>query len=358
MIIGVCGFVATGSSAVSDYLQEFEDVSVIDNFEFQLSHAPDGLEDLDFQLNHHCAKYASSVVAIERFRRFFFNSVVYPNKDRSKNKALIGACDKFIEAISQVTWMGYGGVDNQLYCGRNYDKWLMNRFFPRVAWKAKKEISHIRGKEIAGYPLHDMKFALQPKEFDVYAKQLVMDVLSILGVDFNKKIVLDQPFSGTNPCLGFPYFNDPRAIVVDRDPRDLFLFAKNFLRVKGAGYQMPVDVHEFVKYYRNQRECRFFDAHTKGVLSIHFEDLVYNYEETTQKIDEFCGLNPKNRKKKVFDPSISIRNTQMAKRYPQDKEYVDYIEKMLPEYLYDFERFRDIDTSGSMFFGRALNKKQ
>ena len=356
MIIGACGFTGTGSSAVSDYLQEFEDTSVVDNFEFQLSHAPDGLEDLDFQLNHHCAKYASSVVAIERFRRFFFTYIIFPNK--CKEKALTEACDKFLEAITQATWIGYGTVDNQLYCGRKYEKRYMNGFFSRAVWRNKKKISHMRGKEISGYPLHKMNFALQPKEFDVRARQLIVDVLSILGADFNKKVVLDQPFSGTNPCLGFPYFDEPRAIVVDRDPRDLFLFAKNFLRMKGAGYQIPVDVKEFVKYYRSLRECRFYDAHTQGVLSIHFEDLVYNYEETTQKIDEFCGLSSQNRKKKVFDPTVSARNTQLAKRYPQDKENVIYIEKMLPEYLYDFERFRDIDTSGNMFFGSASNKKQ
>lgn len=357
MIIGACGFVGTGSSAISDYLQEFEDVSVIDNFEFLLSHAPDGLEDLNFQLNHHCAKYASSAVAIERFRRVFFNSVIYPNKDRSKNKALTEACDKFLEAITQATWKGYGAVDNQLYCGRNYEKWMISRRFSKEVWRVKSKLSHITGKEVSGFPLHKMNFSLQPKEFEKYAKQLIIDVLSILGVDFNKKIVLDQPFSGTNPCLGFPYFDDPRAIVVDRDPRDLFLISKNYYRMNGTGYQLPVDVKEFVHYYRSLRECRFYTIEDKNVLSIQFEDLIYRYDETTREINEFCGLKPENRKSKVFDPSVSINNTQLIKRYPQDQEFINYIEKMLPEYLYDFQRFGDVDTSGEMILYRASMNK-
>lgn len=357
MIIGACGFVGTGSSAITDYLRGFEEVNVIDNFEFQLSHAPDGLEDLNFQLNQHCAKYTSSVVALERFRRYFFGSIIYNNKNKSQNKALIKACDKFIEAVTQATWVGHGAIDYQLYCGRNYEKKYINSFFSRAAWRAQKKISHMRGKEISGYPLHNMNFALQPKEFDAHAKQLIVDVLSILGVDFKKKIALDQPFSGTNPCLGFPYFDDPRAIVIDRDPRDLFLVSKNFYRVNGTGYQIPANVEEFVKYYRSLRECRFYDANTKGVLSIQFEDLVYEYEETAKKINEFCELKEENRKEKVFDPAVSIRNTQLIRRYPQDKKYVDYIEKMLPEYLYDFTAYGDVDTSGEMILHRVSVKK-
>ena len=34
MIIGACGFGSTGSSAVSDYLLEFEGTSVLDKIEF------------------------------------------------------------------------------------------------------------------------------------------------------------------------------------------------------------------------------------------------------------------------------------------------------------------------------------
>lgn len=357
MIIGACGFVGTGSSAVSDYLREFDEVSVIDNFEFVLSHAPDGLEDLNFQLNFHCAKYTSSAVAIERFRRHFFNSVVYANKDRGKNKKLIEACDKFIEYVTQAEWQGFGAVDEQLFCGRNYENRYINMRTRKTARKIKSKISNLTGKDISGYPMHELHFSLQPDNFNLYAKQLIIDVLSILEVDFSKKIVLDQPFSGTNPCLGFPYFEDPKAIIVDRDPRDLFLLAKNYYRRNGTGYQLPVDIEEFVNYYRRLRECRFFNADDKNVLLIQFEDLIYRYEETTQKINEFCELNIEKKKSKIFDPNISVRNTQLMKRYPKDQVYVDYIEKMLPEYLYDFKEFGDVDVSGDMILYRAAKKE-
>ena len=50
MIIGVCGFCSTGSSAVSDYLKEFKENQVLDMLEFTLAYIPDGLGDLEYIL--------------------------------------------------------------------------------------------------------------------------------------------------------------------------------------------------------------------------------------------------------------------------------------------------------------------
>ena len=47
MIIGTCGFSWSGSSAVQDFLKEFEEIEVYDRIEFILAFHPDGLEDLD-----------------------------------------------------------------------------------------------------------------------------------------------------------------------------------------------------------------------------------------------------------------------------------------------------------------------
>ena len=43
MIIGACGFGATGSSVVTDYLHEFDGIQVKDNFEFTYVSGVNGL---------------------------------------------------------------------------------------------------------------------------------------------------------------------------------------------------------------------------------------------------------------------------------------------------------------------------
>ena len=63
-------------------------------------------------------------------------------------------------------------------------------------------------------------------------KQVLDWIVSyISGRIEEKNLVLDQPFSGNNPQASFPYFENPRAVVVDRDPRDYYLFVKNLFYI-------------------------------------------------------------------------------------------------------------------------------
>jgi hypothetical protein len=70
MIIGTCRFCSTGSSAVSDYLKEFDENQVLDRLEFTMVYLPDGLEDLDYHLNKNVNRDDNCGIAIPRFRRF------------------------------------------------------------------------------------------------------------------------------------------------------------------------------------------------------------------------------------------------------------------------------------------------
>lgn len=47
MIVGACGFGSTGSSAVTDYLKEYDSFQVLDRIEFTWVSVDDGLTDLD-----------------------------------------------------------------------------------------------------------------------------------------------------------------------------------------------------------------------------------------------------------------------------------------------------------------------
>ena len=68
----------------------------------------------------------------------------------------------------------------------------------------------------------------------------------------SKPIVLDQPFEGNNPEQSFPFFYDPYAIIIDRDPRDLYLEYKysTFVDMKFFPHS---NVDEFILYYKNLR---------------------------------------------------------------------------------------------------------
>ncbi len=355
-MIGVCGFLATGSSAVLDYLKEFDELCVLDRDEFLLLYYPDGLEDLDYHLNVNCSKYISSTVAIERFRRALYNLYRYSGNKKT-GRAMIDAGEDFIKKITQVKWTGRSNMDFQLDCPPSYKGFDHHRFGIKLLRKTIVTPLSRKLKKTVGLGLHDMEFAMNPEGFDDAAKEFIHRIEELMGADFSKEIVLNQPFCGNNPQKGFKYFDNPRAIVVDRDPRDHYLFSKRFLLNKAG--PIPVESAEkYVKYYRAQRMDRGYVSDDPNVLKIRFEDMIYDYEATTEKIRKFAGLEGLKSAHRYFAPELSINNTQMFKRFPEHEEEVRYIEKELPEFLYPFEKYGDIKPDGKMFYGRSpLNKR-
>lgn len=352
MIIGTCGFTGTGTSAASDYLKEYRTVCAIDNIEVIIAHAPDGLEDLDYQLNQHCAKYTSSVVALERFRRHVYNYFVRSTRDKKKQQEILLLTDQFLKSIVQISWRGMGAIDYQLYSNSN-------KYFNMPIYKLRKKIARVLPKKVRAsvYPLHKMEFSIKPECFEERAKEFTHALIELLGGDYSKTIVLDQPFSGNNPLAGMKYFDDAKAIVVDRDPRDLYVQAKYFSQVAGEGYSIPTsNVQAFTEYFKRLRSTSFFLDNSNDyseVLRIRLEDLIYEYDRTSELIDLFCGLNRTDKDRRFFDPNMSIANTQLFKRYPVPSEDIEYIENNLSEYLFPFEKYPDVIIMGEPFADRS-----
>jgi hypothetical protein len=354
MIIGACGFVATGSSAITDLLREYDSTWVYDKKEFDIVHNPDGIEDLEYQLTVHSTKYTSSVVAFERFRRaayFLLSKGTTMKNDALKIDTLI---DEYIDSLVQVRWNGMGAVDRQLYSGRIYK----NIYCNMPLYKIKKHLYKMRGKGIndnSGWPLHRYEFSIYPNDFIEKTNYFIHQLLKILGGDFSKKIVLDQPFAGNNPQRSFKYFGDEcKAIIVDRDPRDCYISAKLQRKKTTDGFQIPVsNVEDYVKYYRRLRDNKAYRGESKNVIKINLADLIYEYDDTVKKIEKFCGISDHVRKKSVFDPSISIANTQLYKKYKGYEKSIEYIENNLSEYLYPYDKYGNVDTSGKIFFNES-----
>ena len=88
---------------------------------------------------------------------------------------------------------------------------------------------------------------------------------------------------------------NPKAIVVDRDPRDLWLVAKYADRASGEARFMPrQDVKIYVEYYRRLR-MKQKKEDTKDVLFVQFEDAIYNYDITVERIEKFLGCHKHNK---------------------------------------------------------------
>lgn len=353
MIIGTCGFCSTGSSAVSDYLKEFDENQVLDKLEFTMVYLPDGLEDLDYHLNHNVNRDDNCCIAIPRFRRFMKTyeerMVIYTGIKESDAKKMT---DEFLDSLIQMRWVSRRRSDKLLYTSKLYD------FFGRkmLALHIIPFLNKRLNKSLKIWPNRVLEVSINPDGFVDKSKLFIKKIFETYGADFSKNIVLDQPFVGNNPAKSFRFFENPVAIVVDRDPRDNYIFTREVLIKKSR--IMPVDnVEEFVKYYRLLRENQPYQHPNDQILRLNFEEMVYDYDAATTKIRKFCHLPENPRPFSIFDPKLSINNTQLILKFPQYQKDVEFIERELPEYLFDFSRYPKPDNSGRMFRGKSpLNK--
>ena len=148
-------------------------------------------------------------------------------------------------------------------------------------------------------------------------------------------LMVDQLLPSSEIYRFMPYFDDICTVVVERDPRYVYILEK----LVWKGSVIPTDdVHTFCKWYRYTRIHRKTEKYDpKRVMLIQFEDLVYRYEETTEKIRDWLGLMDADHveKRQRFDPVKSMKNTRLWLKYDIGKD-MDVIETELKEYLFDY----------------------
>lgn len=289
-----------------------------------------------------------SIFSIERYKDLCSRKSEYFKKSGLSEVFFQKSVDDFLNSIIQTSWKWDKPGNKPLW--DRLCRYILNR----INYVSKWEIKH--GRQWNKYPYEDVYLSVKPAYFDEAARKHVRELLEGMGADFSKPIVMDQPFPGNNPQSCFKFFEDPYAVVVDRDPRDNYVFART--KLLGKWHLMPVEpVEEFVKYYRALRKNQPYTEPNERVMSIKFEDMVYHYEETTARLREFLHLPDNPNPKSIFDPAISMPNTQVWKRFPQFAKDVEYIEKELPEYLFDYTGCPEPDPNGKMFYGRSPKNK-
>lgn len=351
MIIGACGFGSTGSSVVTDYLSEYDNITVKDDLEFTWVSGTDGLIDLERAVMHPHGRTADSITAIMRFM-----DLVERRKDSYERHGLSAeeftrSAKDFIDGITTTKWYWYDNREVYKYRYRSkyfFHALMKKRIIPRMEMRL--------GHHAHCWPLQEVRLSVHPDNFYELAQKHVDELLKAMGLDQDAVIALDQPFAGNNPQACFPFFRDPYAVVVDRDPRDNYVFART--RMLGKFHYMPIDkVEDFIAYYRALRKNQPYLHDDDRILRIRFEDMVYEYDKTSEQIRDFLHLSENPNPRSIFDPDLSVANTQVFKRFPQFAKDIEIIEKELPEYLFDYSSYPEPDFTKKMFYGKSPKHK-
>lgn len=332
--ITCASYYGTGSSAVTDYVSEFNSVYSFTNEEFRFIQDPDGISDLEFNLVE-CFNRHNSGHALKRYKKlvdFYCGSAL-----GRKYTAFFGNKWKqysydYINALTDFTYHGWWMYD--LYDRGEFfyfRKRILNKLLHMTIWRGQIDRQYNSMKDEITYGSHPSE-----EKFLKCTQDYIHNLFQSVVPKDMKILMVDQLLPPMNLPRYLRYFKDPiQVVVVDRDPRDVFVLDK-YVWKDGI---LPNDVETFCKWFKYTRAHRKEEnLKTRNVRFIRFEDLIYKYEDTTSRLRDWLGLSEKNHSRagQIFDPNISIKNTQTWKDIPQSKEEIKYIENNLEEYLYEF----------------------
>ena len=332
--ITVRGYWYSGSSAVIDFLREFSNTTVYglqDNV-YCKEKGESSTKEITFFSHTNFLSFIKSFeetsdlikdIEIKKFINSIYNCYDKKSASWEKNPELYN--DEFLEISLNFLY-------NVLELDEYTIQFMEGKRFP-LRWNSADETFNkccfMKEKGIKQYLFYKFK-NITRQEFDIFVRKFIKDFWGILN---SKEIfVSDQAFNKKSlEQINYYLDNNPiKEIVVYRDPRDQFLsnfrINSTILNIKNIILNGKNELNEIKKYLQSPDEHSLF---------IRFEDLVLKYDETTQKIMDFCGIDPANhvRPKAIFDPAISVVNIGAYKSFI-DQGFMRQIEEELGKICY------------------------
>lgn len=327
-IITCTGYGGTGSSVISDLLKEYEGVKSMGDFEFSLAHEVDGISDLQHAIVDDFNRLKTTE-AIYRFKKLI--SFERKNYIKYFGKRFDRITENYINDLSEVVWKGFYHQHP-----RRFPK--IHRFvkyiFPNIIWHTIRKFKPDQGYEpTEWHPRSEMRLSQDPALFFKATKHFYTSLMEILTENHRyENLVLDQlvpPFATQRYSK---YFSNIKIIIIDRDPRDLYILNKKFWH---EGWIPSDNVHTYIKWFALIRR-NINNSDDTNVLRLKFEDCIINYDKTIDQIEKFVGLNSDAHTKKYqfFNPDISKKNIKLWKKYEDYKSDIALIENYLADYCY------------------------
>ncbi len=344
--VAVTGYFGTGSSAVIDLLKEYDNIQVVPDTGMEYEHSvffvPGGLFELCAKLLHGISPQGSDMAIndfVDAMKRLNDNDFGwFGSYEKMFGDKFMIEVDKFVNNISTV----------RSCTNSNHSKKVR---FSLIKAAAQLFVHIFTGKKIVKYGrwyVEDGKnvyFSMpSSEEFYKAAKEFTSGYLRLFQTSSNTThaifdhLIWPQQVDEFANCFD----DDFKVIIVDRDPRDVYISDQYLWSVPPIGYSkahFPSILTEFIEEWKRTVNAT---SNSKNILIINFEDLVYNYEESISKIEMFLKIDPKrhNKKTKIFNPEKSIENTQVFLLKEEWKAIASQLSKELPDFIYPFSKDR------------------
>ncbi len=332
-VVDLSGYSFSGKSAVFDLLSEFDGYqSHSREFEFELLRTAGGISDLESSLVHNWSPVRSAE-AIRRFKRVI-NSYAGTNSFWSRLTTIGFQYDSYFPSFTKESDL----YINKLIVVSWFSEWPFALSDLSKSSIFVRKIKRYIGVK-AAFEFEVYLSRLSEKEFIEITREYMHNLFSsCLGPDDNALIV-NNAFESFFPLNFHKYFSNPKSIIVDRDPRDIYMAASQQGIISNSNVGKAAigsSVEDFVKRFLVYR-CNN-DNDSENILKVMFEKLVVEYESSLSEILAFLNENESIHvnQKKYFDPSISVKGVGAWKKASRKiKKDIDYIHSELNDYCID-----------------------
>jgi len=326
-LVCVNGFYASGSSAVADLLQEYQNVttSLSGRLEDSVEERNKGRCEFDI------VRGGCGVFALEH---------LFETRNMFERDTILRVFMSFVET-------NYNNCIGNFYD----DKFIAitRKFLNRlISMKTRSPDGFPYAKQVRALGTHAANFVLgHPKEdkceYVYYLKDLSIAEYRAIAREYIEEamrtveskdyLVLDQ---GCADCSSDfdrfqDYFGPLKAIWCYRDPRDVYAIC---MKHKYEGC-VPEDAETFIEWYKT-RLAPFWGKTDDRYLMFQFEDLIMDYDATVAKIEAYLGLSASDHiaPRKYFKPAESFVRSIGIWRNEPNQEAVRKIRQALPEFCY------------------------
>ena len=326
-IIDLSGYMFSGKSAVSDLLREFDSLEVPHfDEEFDLIRFPNGLGDLLFaiksnsqiKINYAVYKYISLIKKKAYPPNFYSKFWSYGGRLEKDYPGIQNKTIKFIDEITDFEW----------------DQ--ASPFFENDAKPFEIFFNKVKQRFTGDFPWPKLRYkSIDTKKFFFNVKPYLLSIIN--HNNSNKAHVIHNALEPFRPSIYFDLFEKIKCIIVDRDPRDIFMTSIQYSK----GFNNNVEVYKRISGAHNidyfidkQIKMRESLDASKNILRLNFEDLILDYENTLISIMKFLELNEVNhiRKLEFFNPKSSANNIRLWKNPHSHIQDISKIEKSMPKY--------------------------
>jgi hypothetical protein len=339
--------VDTGSSAFLDFLSEYSSCSYALRTEYE-----------------HVVFYAPNSL-------FHLKDVLFGNNsDQFSNDVALNEFLRVMDHYYRNDFGWFGGYKKLI--GESFKKEYLS-FVNSISFEQEKSFQFGQYKYCLFSPAKALGQVLLKKKRNVYGLHYVIDkrpcrILSANEEQFFERAKHFIEFyidacHGKTPNVIFDhlvwlqnlkewqsYFpSDTKMVYCERDPRDILA---SYRYVFKSADTYPLEVSAFAKFYKEQR--RFLPPNSENFLTLHFEDLVLNYDKTELELEKFLGLSTRDHQRKFefFNPKKSIANVGIYLRDKRCKDFAEELALLLPNYCYkltDAQKDLIIKAKGKSF---------